>query len=145
MSSRLPCSVGRKLALVGADKRCGRLVSNWMGDASSISALTFIFTVDVWLSCDGDQFVAEFLAVAQSWLAAGCEKELPWVVEVELRLTPRPSDSSDSAGCALLVDDVISGGGGGGAAEQGVESSQVGAGEDLLADRFGHGHPSCVE
>jgi hypothetical protein len=33
-----------------------------------------------------DEFVAKFLAKAQSWLAAGCEKELLWVVKVELRL-----------------------------------------------------------
>jgi hypothetical protein len=44
-----------------------------------------------------DQFVAEFPAEAQSWLAAGCEEELLWVVEVELRLTTRPLDSSDAA------------------------------------------------
>jgi hypothetical protein len=53
--------------------------------------------------CPGDRdeflarFVASFPAEAQSWLAAGCEKELPWTVEVELRLATRPSDSSDVA------------------------------------------------
>jgi len=44
----------------------------------------------------GDQFDVEFIPDAQSWLAAGCEKELLWVVEVELRLATRPSDSSDA-------------------------------------------------
>jgi hypothetical protein len=46
---------------------------------------------------DYDQFVAEFPAAAQSWLAAGCEEELLWVVEVELCLATRPPDSSDAA------------------------------------------------
>jgi len=41
--------------------------------------------------------VATFPAEAQSWLAAGCEKELGWTVEVELRLASSPSDSSDAA------------------------------------------------
>src|SRR5262249_43755295 len=41
---------------------------------------------------DYDQFVAEFPAAAQSWLAAGCEEELPWVVTVELCLATRPPD-----------------------------------------------------
>jgi hypothetical protein len=45
---------------------------------------------------DYDEFVTEFLALTQSWLAAGCEEELRWVVEVELRLATRPSDSSDA-------------------------------------------------
>jgi hypothetical protein len=45
---------------------------------------------------DGEEFVAEFLAEAQSWLAAGCAEELRWVVKVELRLASRPSDSSDA-------------------------------------------------
>ena len=44
-----------------------------------------------------DEFDAEFLAAAQSWLATGCEKALYWAVEVELRLASRPSDSSDAA------------------------------------------------
>jgi len=44
-----------------------------------------------------DEFDAGFLAVAESWLAAGCQEELRWVVEVELRLASRPSDSSDAA------------------------------------------------
>src|SRR5215468_9959882 len=39
----------------------------------------------------------EFLACAESWLAAGCEEELSWTVEVELRLASSPSDSSDVA------------------------------------------------
>ena len=50
---------------------------------------------------DGDEVFAkllpELLAEAHSWLAGGCEKELGWTVEVELRLTSRPSDSSDAA------------------------------------------------
>jgi hypothetical protein len=41
---------------------------------------------------DSDEFAAEFLVGAQAWLAAGCEKELLWVVKVELRLESRPSD-----------------------------------------------------
>jgi hypothetical protein len=45
----------------------------------------------------GDESVAGFLAEAQSWLAAGCEEQLTWVVEVELRLASRPSGSSDAA------------------------------------------------
>lgn len=46
---------------------------------------------------DRDEYVAEFLAQAQSWLAAGCEKELTWVVKVELHLASRPSGASDTA------------------------------------------------
>src|SRR5262249_13646131 len=42
---------------------------------------------------DYDQFIAKFPAAPQSWLAAGCEEELPWVVEVELCLATRPPDS----------------------------------------------------
>jgi hypothetical protein len=44
-----------------------------------------------------DKFDAEFLAEAESWLAAGCEKELLWVAKAELRLASSPSDSSDAA------------------------------------------------
>jgi hypothetical protein len=46
---------------------------------------------------DHDNFVDEFLALAQSWLAAGCEEELLWTVDVELRLVTRPLDPSDAA------------------------------------------------
>jgi len=45
---------------------------------------------------DYDKFVDEFLASAQAWLAAGCEKELLWVVEVELHLATRASNPSDA-------------------------------------------------
>jgi len=46
---------------------------------------------------DGDACDARFLADAQRWLAAGCEEQLLWGVDVELRLVSRPSDSSDAA------------------------------------------------
>ena len=45
---------------------------------------------------DGEED-ADFLEAAQSWLAEGCEEDLGWVVEVEMRLVSRPPDSSDAA------------------------------------------------
>jgi hypothetical protein len=45
---------------------------------------------------DHDEWTAEFLAETRAWLAAGCEKELSWTVEVELRLVTGPPDSSDA-------------------------------------------------
>jgi hypothetical protein len=45
---------------------------------------------------DGDDVDAEFVAEARSWLAAGCEKELRWVVHAEIRLTSRQADRSSA-------------------------------------------------
>lgn len=44
----------------------------------------------------GDEWVAEFLAQARSWLAAGCEEKLLWGVEVELCLVSGLPDPSDA-------------------------------------------------
>jgi hypothetical protein len=46
---------------------------------------------------DGFDFDAEFLAEAESWLAAGCVRACGWVVEVELRLASGLPGSSDAA------------------------------------------------
>jgi hypothetical protein len=40
------------------------------------------------------EMLAEFLDEAQSWVAAGGDKELRWAVRVELRLASRSSDLS---------------------------------------------------
>jgi len=43
-----------------------------------------------------DDVDAEFMAEARSWLAAGCENELGWVVHAEIRLTSRQADRSNA-------------------------------------------------